>query len=138
MRLNIRHAIAVAAAASLALASYAVAAPHGAGNMSPGNSSFGRSQGSNPITGSTNSTYGRTTAEQARLNSSRNSEDITDTDNDNVKIKKTKNAKNHAARGNSAFGHRQGDAATRTRGSQNNAFGKAKSASAKAKIKPSH
>ena len=34
--------------------------------------------------------------------------------------------------GNSAFGHKQGDAATRTTGSQNNAYGKAKSANAQA------
>ena len=71
------------------------------------------------------------------MNSHRNSEDVRDTDNDNDndngKIKKTKHAKNHSARGNSAFGHRQGDAATRTRGSQNNAYGKAKSAAAKTK-----
>lgn len=138
MKLDLRHAIAVAAASSFALASYAIGAPHGAGNMSPGNSSFGRSQGGNPVTGSTNSTFGRNTAEEARLNSHRNSQDITNTDNDNdndtVKIKKTKHAMNHVARGNSAFGHRQGDAATRTRGSQNNTFGKARSANAKAKI----
>jgi hypothetical protein len=36
------------------------------------------------------------------------------------------------ANGNSAFGQRQGDATTRTKGSQNNAFGKAKSADAHA------
>ena len=34
--------------------------------------------------------------------------------------------------GNSAFGHKQGDAATRTTGSQNNAYGKAQSADAHA------
>ena len=34
------------------------------------------------------------------------------------------------AKGNSAFGHKQGDAATRTTGSQNNAYGKAQSADA--------
>jgi len=34
--------------------------------------------------------------------------------------------------GNSAFGHKQGDAATRTTGSQNNAYGKAQSADANA------
>jgi hypothetical protein len=34
------------------------------------------------------------------------------------------------ANGNSAFGHKQGDAATRTKGSQNNAHGKAQSADA--------
>jgi hypothetical protein len=34
--------------------------------------------------------------------------------------------------GNSAFGHKQGDATTRTTGSQNNAFGKAQSADAHA------
>src|SRR5207237_8902992 len=37
-----------------------------------------------------------------------------------------------AATGNSAFGHKQGDAATRTTGSQNNAHGKAESAGANA------
>jgi len=36
-------------------------------------------------------------------------------------------------RGNSAFGHRQGDPLTRTTGSQNNAYGKAQSAAAHAK-----
>jgi hypothetical protein len=34
------------------------------------------------------------------------------------------------AKGNSAFGHKQGDATTRTTGSQNNAYGKAQSANA--------
>ena len=137
MKLDLRHTLAIAAASGFALASYAIAAPHGAGNMSPGNSSFGRSQGGNPVTGSTNSTFGRTTAEDARANSNRDvNRDVdttTDTDNDNPKVKKAKNSKNHTARGNSAFGHRQGDAATRTRGSQNNAYGKAKSAAAKTK-----
>jgi len=37
-----------------------------------------------------------------------------------------------AAKGNSAFGHKQGDATTRTTGSQNNAYGKAQSAEAHA------
>src|SRR5438552_10132543 len=37
-----------------------------------------------------------------------------------------------AANGNSAFGHKQNDATTRTKGSQNNAFGKAQSADAHA------
>src|SRR5437773_368053 len=36
------------------------------------------------------------------------------------------------ANGNSAFGHKQGDATTRTTGSQNNAYGKAQSAEARA------
>jgi hypothetical protein len=40
------------------------------------------------------------------------------------------NAGGEAANGNSAFGHKQGDAATRTTGSQNNAHGKAESADA--------
>src|SRR5947207_756408 len=106
MKLDIKHTLAIAAASSFALASYAIAAPHGAGNMSPGNSSFGRSQGANPAMGSTNSAFGRNTAEDARLNSHRNSEEVrdADNDNDNGKIKKTKHAKNHTARGNSAFG----------------------------------
>ena len=37
--------------------------------------------------------------------------------------------------GNSAFGHKQGDATTRTTGSQNNAYGKAQSAEARTKSK---
>jgi hypothetical protein len=80
MKLDIKHTLAIAAASGFALASYAIAAPHGAGagNMSPGNSSFGRSQGGNPVTGSTNSTFGRNTAEDARANSNRD----VDTDND--------------------------------------------------------
>jgi len=40
--------------------------------------------------------------------------------------------KQEAANGNSAFGHKQGDATTRTKGSQNNAYGKAQSAEAHA------
>jgi hypothetical protein len=39
-------------------------------------------------------------------------------------------ATDQAAKGNSAFGHKQGDATTRTTGSQNNAYGKARSAEA--------
>jgi hypothetical protein len=41
-------------------------------------------------------------------------------------------AAQEAANGNSAFGHKQGDATTRTTGSQNNAYGKAQSAEAHA------
>lgn len=43
---------------------------------------------------------------------------------------KAKGGAAHEANGNSTFGHRQGDATTRTKGSQNNAFGKAQSADA--------
>ena len=46
--------------------------------------------------------------------------------------KKAKGGAAQEANGNSAFGHRQGDATTRTRGSQNNAYGKAQSADAHA------
>ena len=41
-------------------------------------------------------------------------------------------ATDEAAKGNSAFGHKQGDATTRTMGSQNNAYGKAQSTEAHA------
>jgi hypothetical protein len=44
--------------------------------------------------------------------------------------KKEKGGAAQEANGNSAFGHRQGDATTRTKGSQNNAYGKAHSADA--------
>ncbi len=43
---------------------------------------------------------------------------------------KVKGGAAHEANGNSAFGHKQGDATTRTKGSQNNAYGKAQSAEA--------
>jgi hypothetical protein len=43
---------------------------------------------------------------------------------------KAKGGAAQEANGNAAFGHKQGDAATRTTGSQNNAFGKAQSANA--------
>src|SRR6266536_227095 len=43
---------------------------------------------------------------------------------------KVKGGATHEANGNSAFGHKQGDATTRTKGSQNNAYGKAQSAEA--------
>ena len=42
------------------------------------------------------------------------------------------NAGEEATNGNSAFGHKQGDATTRTKGSQNNAYGKAQSTEAHA------
>jgi hypothetical protein len=44
--------------------------------------------------------------------------------------KKAEGGATKVADGNSAFGHKQGDATTRTTGSQNNAYGKAKSADA--------
>jgi hypothetical protein len=44
---------------------------------------------------------------------------------------KNTGANKQGTNGNSAFGHKQGDAATRTTGSQNNAYGKAQSAEAR-------
>ncbi len=46
---------------------------------------------------------------------------------------KTKGGAAQTAAGNSAFGQKHGDATTRTKGSQNNAFGKAQSANARSK-----
>lgn len=144
MTLNITHKFAIAAACTFALGSSVIAAGHGNGNgggnsMSSGhgNSGFGMSQASsngNPRTGPGNSAFGKTTSENARARSDRDDDLFDDNDNDSPKIKKVKKAKVHTTvHGNSAFGHRQGDALTRTRGSQNNAYGKAQSAKAKTK-----
>jgi hypothetical protein len=139
MKVNVTRKIVIAAASSFALASYVIAAaPGGVGHfgsqsMAAGNSSFGHSQAAsagNPQRGSGNSAFGRSTAADARLDSSTNTETTTDT-NGKSKHAKSKKAKNATTRGNSAFGHRQGDATTRTRGSQNNAYGKAQSARVK-------
>ncbi|MEY2563260.1 MAG: hypothetical protein QOH88_1453 [Verrucomicrobiota bacterium] len=142
MTLNITHKFAIAAVCTFALGSYAIAAGHGNGggnSMSTGhgNSAFGMSQSStrgNPQTGSGNSAFGKTTSDAARARSDRDEDIFDDNDSDLTKIKKVKKAKVHSTvHGNSAFGHRQGDALTRTRGSQNNAYGKTQSAKAKTK-----
>ena len=143
MKMNLTGKIALATVSSFALASYVIAAPgaHGGGGgfgggnsfgsqtIGAGNSSFGQSQAAsagNPQKGSSNSAYGKSKAASAH-----DDDAISDNDSDLAKIKKAKKARHHTTRGNSAFGHRQGDATTRTRGSQNNAYGKARSASVK-------
>jgi hypothetical protein len=85
---------------------------------SHGNSAFGHRQrsASTRRKGSRNNAYGQRTAARHRLHSTK----------DTSANGKTKNTQP----GNSAFGHRQGDAATRTTGSQNNAYGKSQSTAA--------
>jgi hypothetical protein len=116
MKLNKSYTIALAAACCLVLASYVTAGPgggHGGG-------------------------HGQSTSQQAVANSS-DDNDTTDQNTDTT-AKKTRKSKrsanansNSTTRGNSAFGHQQGDATTRTTGSQNNAYGQGKAADAKAK-----
>lgn len=86
-----------------------VNAKPGGGNAGQGvgNSSFGHSQAFTPQTGSANSSFGRTTAEEAVPDAK----------------KRKKKAKRSRSHGNSTFGHRQSSASTRTTGSQNNAYG---------------
>jgi len=92
-----------------------------------GNSAFGHRQGnaSTRTKGSQNNAYGQQNAALHRSHSSAShsiNNDATDVSNPTG-----------TEPGNSAFGHRQGDASTRTTGSQNNAYGKSKSAAAHAK-----
>jgi hypothetical protein len=89
-----------------------IEAKPGGGNSGHGmgNSGFGHSQKSGPQTGPGNSSYGRMTAQAAKEKTKRKR-----------KAQLVKSTKGD--HGNSAFGHRQGDASTRTKGSQNNAFG---------------
>src|SRR5436190_571593 len=93
--------LAVIAASCLSLGAYSSALGgrgngggmgHGNSGIAPGNSSFGRSQGSAHIK------------------------------------KHTTRGKSQLVHGNNVFGHKQGNPLTRTRGSQNNAFGKSRSA----------
>lgn len=105
--------------------SHLAAAPGGGHISSRGNSAFGRSQAGFPQTGSANSQYGRTTAAQAR-------DDSSDSGDRRKKRKKAKSAKAvTTASGNSAFGHGQGNADTRTEGNQNSRFGRAEATAAK-------
>src|SRR2546423_6226712 len=138
MKLNLKHTLGLAIATCLGLASTAFAAGHGngAGNSmgaSHGNSSFGMSQRTDLQTGSGNSSFGRTTAENARLRSSdADDQDDQDVDRDNVKTKKIKKTK-LTNPGNSAFGRSQ--RVNHLKGSSNNVYGKTTSANAKAKPK---
>jgi hypothetical protein len=92
-----------------------------------GNSAFGHRQGdpTTRTTGSQNNAYGQQTAARHRSESgAARSKKSGDTD---------VSPGTSTTPGNSAFGHRQGDPATRTTGSQNNAYGKAQSQAAQAK-----
>ena len=86
---------------------------HGFGT---GHSSFGHTKIGKSQMGSNSSFFGHTKSKTKHSRSA------------TAKKKKNSDAKKHIARGNSAFGHRQGDPATRTRGSQNSAFGQAHAA----------
>src|SRR2546421_5307033 len=135
MKLNLKHTLGLAIATCLGLASTAFAAGHGngAGNSmgaSHGNSSFGMSQRTDLQTGSGNSSFGRTTAENARLKSNDADDQDEDNDRDNVKTKKIKKTKSTSP-GNSAFGRSQ--RVNHLKGSGNNVYGKTTSAKAKMK-----
>jgi len=134
MKIN-KLTLALTGASCLALASLTLAAPggaRGAGNSgnSPGNSSFGMNQRTNLQTGSGNSSFGRTTAENARLKSNDADDQDEDNDRDNVKTKKIKKTKSTSP-GNSAFGRSQ--RVNHLKGSGNNVYGKTTSAKAKMK-----
>lgn len=133
MKINVKQTLGIAAVSCLALASSAMAASHGAGN-SPGNSGFGHSQAMSPVTGSGNSSFGRTTAANARLKSNIDIEDANDLDRDRDDLKMKKVKKTHTKTtfpGNSAFGRSQ--RVNHLKGSGNNIYGKTTSANAKLK-----
>ena len=112
---------------------------HGGGSFGSqgfgsGNSAFGRSQAGNPHTGSGNSFFGRNTSGEAKARSTAGKSRKMTKSAKAMKLKKAKRtiaAKKQTSRGNSDFGHRQGDATTRTTGSQNSAFGQARAAEAR-------
>lgn len=97
--------------------------------FAPGNSAFGRAQAGDPQTGSSNSLFGRNTAAEARGRAEAENDERAVAKNA-AKSRKAKATGTQngtlPARGNSAFGQKQGDASTRTTGSQNNAFGKSR------------
>src|SRR5947207_841768 len=66
MKISIKQTLGLTAASCVALACSAIAAPPG-GAGARGNSSFGMNQRTDLRTGSGNSSFGRTTAENARL-----------------------------------------------------------------------
>lgn len=132
MKITIKHTLALTAVSCLALAGSAFARGHGAGSSSasPGNSSFGMSQRTELRTGPANSSFGRTTAANARLRS----DDADDQDDQNVvRTKKVKKAKHtwSSYPGNSAFGRSQ--RVNHLKGSGNNIYGKTTSANARLK-----
>ena len=128
--MNMKSTLGLAMALGLGLSTAAIAAPHGSGSR--GNSSFGHNQRTDLHTGSGNSSFGRTTAANARLRS----DDLDDQDDEElVKTKKTKKAKHtwSSYPGNSAFGRNQ--RINHLKGSDNNVYGKTTSANAKLKPK---
>ena len=139
MKLNLKQSLGLVIVSCLGLAGSAFAAGNGNGaghsmGGSHGNSSFGMSQRTDLSTGPANSSFGRTTAANARLN---NSTDADDQDDDNPRIKNAKNTKHTSTSpGNSAFGRSQ--RINHLKGSGNNAYGKTTSANAKAKPKKNH
>ena len=131
MKLNLKQSLGLAIVSCLGLAGSALAAGNGNGHAG-GNSSFGMSQRTDLSTGRGNSSFGRSTAANARLN---NSTDADDQDEDDVpRTKKAKTARHHtwtSYPGNSAFGRNQ--RINHLKGSGNNIHGKTVSAKAKAK-----
>ena len=130
MKISIKQTLGLTAVSCLALAGSAFAKqPAGAGAGSHGNSSFGMSQRSELRTGSGNSSYGRTAAENARLRSDADDDD----DRDVVRTRKVKKVKHtwSSYPGNSAFGRNQ--RINHLKGSGNNIHGKTTSANAKLK-----
>ena len=128
MKISIKQTLSLTAASCLALAASAIAAPGNSGAR--GNSSFGMGQRTDLRTGSGNSSFGRTTAENARLRS----DDADDQDEQDVpRTKKVKTAKHtwSSYPGNSAFGRSQ--RVNHLKGSGNNVHGKTTSANAKLK-----
>jgi hypothetical protein len=126
MKISIKQTLGLTAASCLALACSAIASPP-AGAGPRGNSSFGMSQRTDVRTGSANSSFGRTTAENARMRP-----DDAD-DQDVPRTKKVKTAKHtwSSYPGNSAFGRSQ--RVNHLKGSGNNIHGKTTSANAKLK-----
>jgi hypothetical protein len=127
--MKIKSTFGLAIASSLTLAAAAIGAPGGASG-SHGNSSFGLSQRTDLRTGSSNSSFGQSTAATARSRSS----DVDDQDDDDiVRTKKVKSSKHtwSSYPGNSAFGRSQ--RVNHLKGSGNNIYGKTTSANAKAK-----
>jgi hypothetical protein len=125
MKITIKQTLGLTAASCLALACSAIAAPGNSGAR--GNSSFGMGQRTDLRTGSGNSSFGRNTAENARMRSD-------DADDEDVpRTKKVKTAKHtwSSYPGNSAFGRSQ--RVNHLKGSGNNIHGKTTSANAKLK-----
>jgi hypothetical protein len=129
MKISIKQTLGLTAVSCLALVGSAFAKPAGAGAGSHGNSSFGMSQRTEVRTGPGNSSFGRTTAANARLRSDADDDD----DQDVVRTKKMKKAKHtwSSYPGNSAFGRNQ--RLNHLKGSGNNIHGKTTSANAKLK-----